>query len=148
MIGIYRIQNNVNGKVYIGQSIDIKKRWKNHVRDLRKGAHVNVYLQDAWTTYGEKAFSFDVLKKCSSGNLDYFERYYIDQYDSRNRARGYNIAEGPRGRFTTSYWENNKELIVITPKDETHEMCLRCEYDCKQSNKNRIVMCKKIAEEL
>lgn len=32
MIGVYKITNNINGKVYIGQSININKRWKEHKR--------------------------------------------------------------------------------------------------------------------
>ena len=39
MIGIYKIENKVNGKVYIGQSIDIETRIKRHFRELRKGIH-------------------------------------------------------------------------------------------------------------
>ena len=35
-IGIYQIQNKINGKIYIGQSINIKKRLKQHLRDLKK----------------------------------------------------------------------------------------------------------------
>ena len=33
MIGIYKITNKVNGKVYIGQSDNIERRWKNHKKD-------------------------------------------------------------------------------------------------------------------
>ena len=33
MIGIYKITNNINGKCYIGQSINIKQRWKGHKKD-------------------------------------------------------------------------------------------------------------------
>ena len=32
MIGIYKIENLINGKVYIGQSVDIKERWASHKR--------------------------------------------------------------------------------------------------------------------
>lgn len=29
--GIYKITNKVNGKIYIGQSVDIEGRWKGHM---------------------------------------------------------------------------------------------------------------------
>ena len=45
MIGIYKIENKVNGKVYIGQSIDIEKRWKEHISCLNNRTHHNDYLQ-------------------------------------------------------------------------------------------------------
>lgn len=36
MIGIYKIENLINGKVYIGQSKDIKKRWNEHRKISQK----------------------------------------------------------------------------------------------------------------
>ena len=48
MIGIYKIENKVNGKVYIGQSIDIEKRWKNHISYLNKGIHRNKHLSQSY----------------------------------------------------------------------------------------------------
>ena len=61
MIGIYKIENKVNGKVYIGQSIDIEKRWKSHISYLNKGIHRNKHLQSAWDKYGEGNFDKKIL---------------------------------------------------------------------------------------
>lgn len=47
IIGIYCIENKVNHKKYIGQSIEIHQRWKRHVYDLNKGVHNNKHLQDS-----------------------------------------------------------------------------------------------------
>lgn len=146
MVGIYRIQNNINGKVYIGQSTDIKKRWKSHKRDLQKGEHPNPHLQKAWNLYGEKAFSFDVLEKCRAYKLNELERYYIKQYDSRNPSRGYNIAIAPGRNLTGPRPNQNRNAVIISEKDAINNLCLNCDYDCKQSDKNEIIMCKKIAE--
>lgn len=149
MVGIYRIQNNINGKVYIGQSVDIKKRWKSHKLNLRRGTHANVYLQDEWNTFGESAFSFDVLAKCRSIKLNELERFYINQYDSTNRDRGYNISAGcgraliePKRKAREI---ENRSVVVISNNDNIHDLCINCEYSCKQSCKNEIVMCRKIA---
>lgn len=51
-IGIYQIQNKINGKIYIGQSIDIEKRLKQHLRYLRKSQHYNSHFQNAFDKYG------------------------------------------------------------------------------------------------
>lgn len=55
-IGIYQIKNKINGKVYIGQSINIEKRLKRHLNDLRKLKHRNQHLQNAFNKYGEKSW--------------------------------------------------------------------------------------------
>ena len=46
--GIYSITNQVNGKIYIGQSINIFARWKNHLTGLYGGYHTNKHLQNSF----------------------------------------------------------------------------------------------------
>lgn len=60
--GIYKIENKVNGKVYIGSSNSIKRRWQKHKALLRHGKHQNSHLQAAWDKYGEDNFSFSVIE--------------------------------------------------------------------------------------
>lgn len=92
LCGVYKIVNNVNKKVYIGQSINIKARWKDHINSLnRKDSHCTI-LQRAWDKYGEENFSFEILELCPEDMLDEIETKYIDIYDSCNK--GYNIESG------------------------------------------------------
>lgn len=56
MSGVYQIYNTVNGKRYIGSSIHIEQRFKEHLRNLRANKHVNAHLQSAWNKYGEHSF--------------------------------------------------------------------------------------------
>ena len=42
--GIYMILNKINNKVYIGQSVNVGDRLDGHLRELRKGKHINVHL--------------------------------------------------------------------------------------------------------
>lgn len=92
LCGIYKITNNVNGKVYIGQSINIKARWKDHINALNRDDSRCTLLQRAWKKYGQENFSFEILELCTEDMLDDIETKYIDFYDARNK--GYNIEPG------------------------------------------------------
>ena len=95
--GIYCIENLINGKKYIGQSVDVPYRWYRHKYELNSNIHYNDYLQKAWNKYGEYNFKFYVLETCDAGDLDVRETYYIDFYKSTNRENGYNLKTG--GQF-------------------------------------------------
>lgn len=62
MIGIYQIVCIFNGNSYIGSSINIIKRWKDHKYDLNAGRHRNLHLRKAWEKYGQNCFVFQVLE--------------------------------------------------------------------------------------
>lgn len=97
MIGIYKIENKANGKVYIGQSIDIDNRWKNHRCELRRNAHYNDHLQRAWNKYGEDSFVFSIIEECVETELDEKEIYWIDYLHSCEYEYGYNSSLGGTG---------------------------------------------------
>lgn len=92
--GIYKIINNVNGKLYIGQSKRIYTRWTEHKKELRRGKHGNPYLQKAWDKYGEAAFSHELIEECSEDILDERECYYIKLFNTMNELNGYNLTSG------------------------------------------------------
>lgn len=95
MIGIYCIENIITNKKYIGQSKDIKERWKSHRWALNHGKHINKHLQASWNKYGQEAFIFSVLEECDENKLQEREEYYISYYDSYNN--GYNLTTGGEG---------------------------------------------------
>ena len=97
MIGIYKIQNKVTDKVYIGKSVNIEKRWIQHRCHLNNNDHANDYLQKAWNKYGENGFNFSVLCECEESVLDEKEIYYINLYKATDRSYGYNLREGGEG---------------------------------------------------
>lgn len=92
--GIYCIENIIDGKKYIGQAKGIKARWMHHKSELRNNSHHNNYLQNAWNKYGENNFIFNILEQCDCSKLDERECYYIDMYNTTNRAFGYNLKTG------------------------------------------------------
>lgn len=92
--GIYKIENLINAKKYIGQSICITDRWKQHRVD---GFNPNSKVYDrplyrSFRKYGLKNFSFEILELCDSEKLNEREVYWIKFYDSFNN--GYNLTPG------------------------------------------------------
>lgn len=79
--GIYRLQNTVSGKVYIGSAVDIKKRWREHLCVLRQGKHHNRFLQRSWNKHGPAAFEFKVVLYCEPSTLIHNEQLWIDKYE-------------------------------------------------------------------
>lgn len=78
--GIYEIRNLINGKRYIGSATNFKKRARDHMGALQKGAHDNSRLQNAWNKYGSEAFTFTPLLVCRKGDLLLYEQRCIDGF--------------------------------------------------------------------
>jgi len=92
--GIYGIHNVINGKWYVGQSINIPRRKIHHLSYLRSGKHKNKHLQLSFNKYGESAFEFRILEEVAENMMDVRELAWIDYYESLNPRRGYNLDSG------------------------------------------------------
>ena len=92
--GIYKITNTKTGESYIGKSVNIEQRIKQHKNELRKGTHHNTDLQ---SDYNRGAgFTFEIIKRVIDANeLDAEERAEIARYDTFHR--GYN--QSPGGQY-------------------------------------------------
>ena len=82
--GIYKITNLVNGKVYIGASKNVEKRWNEHKRSVKSPIHSDL------ETLGEENFKFEVLLECPEDMLCQWERDMICLYDADDPEKGYN----------------------------------------------------------
>ena len=91
--GIYKITNLTNNMCYIGQAVDVGKRWKDHAKcglDIDRPQGNKLYQamieDDIWN------FSWELLEVCSRSELNEKEKFYIDLYNSCSY--GYNSTKG------------------------------------------------------
>lgn len=120
MIGIYKITNKINGKCYIGQSINIEQRLKNH-----KSSKVDKPLYRAFKKYGIENFTFEILEQCKREELNEKEIKYIEIYNSTTDGNGYNLEHGGEFKDITlceyskkKQVENFKKAIKNMPKED------------------------------
>lgn len=93
MIGIYKITNLKDGKSYVGQSINITKRWNQHKNEYQKEGGCPV-LYVAIRKYKIENFSFEILEECPQELLNEKEIFWIAHYKSNDRDFGYNVLAG------------------------------------------------------
>ena len=91
MIGIYKITNTKTGKIYIGSSINVDYRIKQHFKCLRGNYHRNSHLQLSFNKYKEISFVWNLICECDKNELLKKETEYILKYKSFDRKIGYNI---------------------------------------------------------
>ena len=100
---IYKIENKINGKVYIGQTNNLKRRLQEHRHDKRKHHPVH----EAIKKYGFENFIVTVLYHGENYNEE--EKKYIKLYKSNNKKYGYNIVDGGQD----SSGENNPQSKLL-----------------------------------
>lgn len=120
MIGIYKIQNKINGKIYIGQSNDIERRFQEH---KTKGSSSRIPLDVEIQKYGKDNFSYEVIEETSIERLNEAEEFWIQNFNSIEN--GYNCSKGGNQH---SIGENNgrsklteKDVVEIRKAYNNHE---------------------------
>ena len=99
MIGIYKYENKINHKCYIGQSIDIERRQYNHKSSVYndKANDYNSQFHQAVRKYGFDNFNYEIIatlspEEYSKELLDQMEKFFINYYNSYTN--GYNATPG------------------------------------------------------
>jgi group I intron endonuclease len=87
MVGIYKITNLINKKIYIGQSTDIEYRFNDYKR-LRCKSQTKLYA--SLKKYGIENHKFEIITECDLEQLNNLERYYQDLYNVLDRKCGLN----------------------------------------------------------
>jgi group I intron endonuclease len=94
-IGIYKITNKTNGMVYIWQSWNIPKRFREH-----RNTHDHIRVHKIMTLEGFNNFTFEVIKEIKAHPtltqifLDIYEKKFISLYHSNDPEYGYNLTQG------------------------------------------------------
>lgn len=104
---IYKITNDINNKIYIGQtSRDIDIRFNEHCAETRGHSK----LHNAIQKYGWTHFHIEEIEQVPLNELDKKEIYWINYFDSTNDKKGYNITLGGKGNFAP---RNYPQVVVI-----------------------------------
>lgn len=90
--GIYAIVNIYSEKLYVGNSADLKIRWRLHLVHLNKQNHCNRHLQNAFNKHWTSPFIFVVLEYCEPEKLIEREQYWINLTKCYNNKIGYNLS--------------------------------------------------------
>lgn len=91
--GIYKITNLKTQQCYIGQSVDVAQRWKDHVKcGLGIDASATNKLYNAMQNDGVWNFTFELIEECSRADLDKKEKQWIEMYQSN--IYSYNSTKG------------------------------------------------------
>jgi len=93
-IGIYLLTNKLNGKKYVGQSVDVNKRWKEHIAIAINPKSRKYAIHNAIAKYGQDNFSWEILHYCSSfDESNILETKLIKEHNCLHPF-GYNLNEG------------------------------------------------------
>ena len=107
---IYGIKNLINNKIYIGKSINVNIRKKQHENAFNRKDGVNTHLQHSIDKYGIVNFEFLIIEEVSLDTIDEREQYWIQNFQSFNPLVGYNKTMGGDGGNLT---EETKIKISI-----------------------------------
>ena len=143
---IYKITNNLNGKIYIGKTnFTIEKRWKEHCNDYQKETLQKRPLYSAMKKYGIENFSIEEVEQLESPQqAEEREKYWIEYYGSFKY--GYNATRGGDGKTYADYdliyslWnegKNNKEIQEITKYDYLTISIALSNYNVSSEEKQR-----------
>lgn len=106
-IGIYKLTNLKNNKIYIGQSINIKNRWNQH-----KNIKNNTVISRAIFKYGWDNFKKEVIEYCKKKELNEKEIYWINFYNCLI-PRGYNVSLGGQNTSNLEKIKRSKKIKFL-----------------------------------
>jgi len=120
--GIYQVRNLVDGKRYIGSSIDLKARKSQHFSSLRRNCHFNSHLQRSFDKYGINNFVFEILCYAEKDQeyLFLLEENYISFYKANDGAFGYNMRLEANTNVGTRRSEETKLKMSLSRSGYKH----------------------------
>jgi group I intron endonuclease len=122
-IGIYKIHSiSKPERVYIGSSVNITRRWREHILCLRKKNHESPKLQNHYNKHGEVDLQFSILLGCEKEDLLKIEQYFIDSYNPWfNTCRKASHSLGAKQSKTSNVLRSESMRLVWKNKVMTKE---------------------------
>lgn len=121
--GVYKITNTINNKVYIGQSVNIYKRWNCHkaygTNRWQDSPERDYPLYRAMRKYGVENFTFEIISSCSVEELNDMEEHYIRKYNSDSAEHGYNCRKQYYTRKLSPF-ETQKIMFLLHSSSLTY----------------------------
>ena len=119
---IYKVTNNISGKIYIGKTKrKTRDRWLEHVRDAKNYPLKNIPLHKAIIKYGAENFQIETIEtNVPEEELNYKEKYYIKKFNSTNSSIGYNATIGGDGGMVSSKLSEkdvNEIKLILSDKE-------------------------------
>ena len=126
---IYKITNNVNGKVYIGQTTcSVSERWKHHVYNANSN-NSQFQLYQAMRKHGIESFQVETLEETTNQSLDERECYWIKVFNSYKQ--GYNMTEGGSGvKIRTKDFYT--EIAELKLQGKTYDEICQIKHCCRE----------------
>lgn len=124
--GVYAIQHLETGRTYIGSSVSMSRRWREHQSLLKLGEHHARDLQVDWNLYGPSAFVFVVLEVIQDeASRIVSEQLHIDRIDHPYNANG-RAGSGPKAGWKHSESSRRKMSAALTgrKKSDAHKAAL------------------------
>lgn len=134
--GIYKIENLINHKIYIGQAIDIHTRWSKH-----RNSNDDFVIHRAFRKYGIENFKFSIVEECRKELLNEKEQYYIQYYNSLV-PNGYNMIEGGSNGAAKAKRKPVNQYTLTGEYIQTFESASEAERQTGINNSNIISCCK------
>jgi len=112
---IYKATNKVNGKSYIGQTINpLKERIFKHIDDILNSRY-NSYFHRAIRKYGKENFDWKIIAECDS--LEELNKIEIEMIEKHNTFEdGYNLTKGGEGKVGCKHTEASKRKMSESSK--------------------------------
>lgn len=137
LIGIYKI-TSPTGKIYIGQSVNINKRWKIH-RGMYRLEQNYTKLKRSFIKYGLENHQFEIIEECSLEQLNEREMYWGQYYNVLGK-NGLNLILGnQKGKMS----EETKQKISQLKKEHSCYKNTKRNKKISESLKGRVITWKK-----
>lgn len=106
---VYKLICTANKRFYIGSAADFVQRKKRHLRDLRAGTHINIFLQRTFDKYGEGTFKWKLINVNTLAEARALEQHYIDKHSQSKRCM--NIGKSASGGDNLTRHPDKKAIV-------------------------------------